>query len=550
MRGVGAHMRKGDTFGEASLTPPELLPVEAQHRRLGARQLFPLWSAGALVPPVYAFMLERSGGREALLAVLFGAVLAVAVAMGLARGAKRYGLSSVPLARAALGCRGAHLWALVRILAALLFGALWLGELGRWMASLCVVASGVSALALPVGRGGPMLVALLLAALAAIAGGVLARRGIDAISRGAATAAAVVFVLGVALVVFAGISSHGFGPLVAQRTRFHLGALLEDTLAAASILLLWATAASDWLRWRKPRAREARGGSWVERVIPLGVVVAAPLCAGMGYLLASASLGLRGSFDAQAIPDAAGFGGLAAGGLGCLFALALWLAAGPLVVLWSPAVGLVSLWPRLSVRRAVAFLTVALVAASFGSHWLRALLDYEQVGLLLAGGVGVLLADELLRRRGQVLLEELYLYSSTYGPAGGVSLAAVVALLLGWLVHPFVWALLSPFLLGRADGVVSFVDSVHARGCGLLLACGGAAGVYLVVRPVEGGLARIFGALLPSRLRSSPAGRRRPQLLGDRSATEGLTSPHFVYQPKEASVTATEARPEDDEELS
>src|SRR5439155_8761053 len=55
---------------------------------------------------------------------------------------------------------------------------------------------------------------------------------------------------------------------------------------------------------------------------------------------------------------------------------------------------------------------------------------------LAAAPLALLVFDDVVVRRGRVVLEDLYLYSGEYGPLGGVSPAGVIALACGRGLHP------------------------------------------------------------------------------------------------------------------
>lgn len=504
---------KPERFGHARLATSEHVPVRLDERSLSSQSLTFLWIAALSGPAIYSGATRGLPLSQGVLAVTLGMLAAVLVALALHRGARRYGLSSLGLMRAAMGPRGAYLGIIIRVLSAALLGAAWLLELGRWTHNLLLAVVSEPVFKIKLVGGGPSIVVIVVVLVCLALGMATAWRGTVAAARVAAVSLLLMGIAGAGLLVFAGIRSRGFGTLLHGKPNTNLNDFLQVVVTTALFSLPGALSAGDWLRLAKV------GGTGRERLrqrlAPWGVLLFAGVIAWFGLLMASASHVLRQQFDAHPIADAAGFGGLGAGALGLAWALALWLLAGPLWVLLGPALALVGLArPGLNLSRSL----VVAALAVLGGVLLLAYMPMVAWKLLAAGSLlgllGVLLVDEWLWRRGGVLLEEVFLFGSHYGVFWGISLAGVLGVLAGGGV--FVTATLPgawPEGLPVLGGTVAVVGA----------ALGASVGVYLGLRVVEAGLAFALNGV------RGRAKNRTPAMLNDQTKTEGLTNPHFVY---------------------
>src|SRR5262249_38669188 len=150
-------------------------------------------------------------------------------------------------------------------------------ELGHWSANLLAVATGQAALAqaLPT-PGGPSYLGWLLAAVVLLLAHAVARAGAERIGGAALAGALVGPASGVALLIFAGIASKGFGLAVRRDVPFEpraFGLVLSGVTAASLPAVLGI---ADWQRLaRAPAGRFAAVG-------PLAAVLMAVVLAFVG----------------------------------------------------------------------------------------------------------------------------------------------------------------------------------------------------------------------------------------------------------------------------
>ncbi len=529
--------RGHDQFGEPLLALPELVPRAAGERQAPPQILPFLWWASLVSPAVYGFATAALPLPQAIVALLAAAALAVGLGSVAARAAFRRGVGSVPILRAAFGPRGAKLGLGLRVLAGAGLGALWLGELGRWTAVFvrAVTESSATAVKLP-GARGPALIACVVIVVGAAGAWVVARRGLGFIRRCTLWSAVAMVLLAVALLILGGIASKGFGGFVSRRGPWDLWPMLRAVLFGVACFLPAVLGAADWLQGARPDVELSVGRRWLRRTAGLMAAVALVPVAWLGLVLGSASMAVRGGLDAHVIPDATGFGGVAGGLLAFGFAAALWVASAPLVAAYGPGMALLGIVPKLKrASRGAAAAAVLMALGAVGLAYLPWPVSPADLGLLVAPLCGLLLVDEWLVRRGKLLLEELYLKKSLYGPLLGVGVAACLAALVSLVTDPRLWPLVGRVWPGRPFLLERVALTVHGKGLTLPLLLVLGAVIFGLLRPLELGLARIFklaaaesGA--PKKPKKPPSKYKR---LED-ATTDGLTNPHFVYEPKPA----------------
>ncbi|HEY7874682.1 MAG TPA: cytosine permease [Actinomycetota bacterium] len=401
-----------------ALPDPGIKPVPPEHRVLSGFDLAVLWGdlgVGLLVLVTGAYLVPALGFAQALVAIVLGSIVGVALlALGASAGAD-YGVPTMVLFRPVLGVRGS--WVPSALNALQLVGwtavELWaisfvadevaqttLGFSARWL-WLGVAAVFVTALALwgPVGvarvwlkRFGAWVTASICVAVSVL---VLTSDGIGAALGAAGTGGYPTFGPALDLVIAMPVS---WLPLVADYTRFARG----------------------------PR------GAWMGT--------------SAGYLLANVwlySLGAMLVLGAGATPSpdgiAAGVLALAGGSIaGALFLVGLLAGEtdGAFADVYSGAVSLQNVWPRLSQRSLV---VAVAVAGTVLAAWLT--MDRYIAFLLLIGSVFVplfgLLAARNLSSRRSIEVPELY-GKGAYWYDGGVRLAAFAPWIAGVLVFHWV----------------------------------------------------------------------------------------------------------------
>lgn len=483
-----------DRFGDPQLVNHDLLPVAPHERGLETRQLVLFWAAIALSPGIYgfAFLQRRLPVAAALAALVVALVASGLVGWILSRTAARYGIPFAAQSRLAFGARGAPVVLALRWLVGVAFAAAWVLETAVWLRRLLIFAlkwRGISTGLLVRGldwhlpvKGGVAVASWLFALLFLLIGWWVARRGIRSVGRFAIVGLVVSAVTGLGLLVYAGIRSKGFGPWIGRTPQWDPAALITASCAAFGLLVPALVATADWTRFQK-RPRVVTN-VW-------GILLAAPAVAFVGAALASAADVVLGRIAGNPIADAASFGHVWAASAGALFSLGIWLAAAPLVGLYSPALALAGLHPSRINHRAALVITagaaalavpVIAIAEERGSSW-------GNLTIALAPVIAILIADELILRRRRLVLEDAYLVRGEYGPTKGFTASAGLALLVGWAFHPGVLPWWGGALAGSFPAIRPFLRA-ELTAPGAVIAGAVLAGIiYLLGTPLERRLA-------------------------------------------------------------
>ncbi|OGR10275.1 MAG: hypothetical protein A2341_07440 [Deltaproteobacteria bacterium RIFOXYB12_FULL_58_9] len=514
----------GTHFGDVKLVNIELMPILDQQRLLDWQRALWLWIPIAASPGVYSFACGKLPLAPSLLAVAMGLSAAAVLAIVISRSAARFGVGFVSLCRSPWGARGASIVATVRWCVGVIWMAAWASEIGTSTGWLVVRGCpGVESLR---GIVGSHIIPWLVAGSVVVSAWWVARGGLSRVGASARLGVTAVVVGLFALVVMGGMASKGFGPWLRRDASWGS----SDVAAAAAVALLFSlvglVACGDWERFRQQPGgrnkltvlRKAAGIA-----APLAMVVFGVLVAFSGALLASAAQTTGGDVSRGLVNHVATFGGNGLAVAAGLVAVALWISVAPLVGVYSSAMAVCGVRPRQFTYRRAALLTVVATLALVPLWRLieDAGVTIVDVATLLAPPLGVLVVDELLVRRGRVLLDDLFTFSRFYGPLFGFGVAGTFALVAGWLFHPRVveWA------GWRFDGDLH--DFVGNPLSGMAVA----ALVFMVL----GSLERV---LVWQWLHRAKKVRRRapePSILADVS-TAGVTDPRYVGKELDAFV--------------
>ncbi len=515
-----------DAFGDRRLVNIELMPTAAHQRILGWRQLAPLWAVVGLSPGIYELACGRLPVLPALVALAAALGLTALFGALLSRSAGRFGIGYAPLCRAAFGARGALVPILLRWLIGVVWLGLWASQIGQAVVALVsTLGSAPAFLRTPLGQD---LAGWGIAAALVVGAWLVARGGMSRVVRVAIVSVLTVALVGFGLVVFAGIESKGFGSWFGRAPGWTAPDLFGAIARAVGLTLPALLVCSDWGRFRRGRngRTPAHERSALDIVAPAAVIPVGVAVAFAGALLASASHALGAGAAGAPIADAARFGGWPGGLVAAVLVTGMWLGAAPLVGVYSTSLAACAVVPRrigyhvgLGITGVGALAVVPLARAS--SAW-----GVESTSMLwvLAAPFGVLFADEIVVRRGRLLLEELYLFSRHYGPVGDVTLSALLALVLGWLLHPEVTARLLAWLPASAAEIAAAVARVQPdvrAFAGSALVAGLA---YALFAPLE----RLAFGRRRAGAEARKGARERPLEVMEQAETAGLTDPHFV----------------------
>jgi NCS1 family nucleobase:cation symporter-1 len=519
---------RNDSFGDGRLVNIELMPIAAHQRILGWRQLAPLWAVVGMSPGVYGFACAGLPPVPALLAMAVGLSVTALFGVVLSWSAGRFGIGFTPLCRGAFGPRGAMLPVLLRWLVGVSWLGVWASQLGG---SILAVSATVGVtpdfMRTPLGQDAA---GWGIGAVLVIAAWFVARGGMSRVGWVALASVLAVVLVSFALVVYAGIMSKGFGSWFGRSLAWTAPDLFGAVARVVALTLPGLIACSDWERFR--RGRQAPQRSAFDALAPVFLVPVGVGIAFVGALLASASHAVRATAVGAPIADATAFGNLVGGLAAVALVVFMWLGAAPLVGMYSTGLAACGLSPRrvsyhvgllLTVVGSLAVIPVVRAAADLG-------IEMGAVLLALAAPFGIILVDELVVRRGRVLLEELFLFSKEYGPMGGVTGSALLALVVGWLLHPEALTWLLPRLPDAARPLFDYVSRVQPEVMALAGVALVAGAIYALFAPIERGILR-DRKRAPRKEKSKK--KKKPAPIED-ADTAGLTAPHFVAnKPKE-----------------
>ena len=423
---------------DPGLSNADLAPTSVGQRTWSTYHIASLWVGLAVCVPTYmlAAGLVQGGMSwwQALLTILLGNLIVLVPMVLIAHSGTRFGIPFPVLARASFGTSGAHIPALLRgIVACGWFGIqTWIG--GQAIDTMLSTAWP----AWDQVPGGPWI------AFGAfwLMNMIIVVRGSDAIKVLEAWAAPFLIVAGLSLLAWAASRAGGFGPILAQPSRFETtGELLRFFVPSLTAMVgFWATLAlniPDLMRYARDQKAQVRGQL-------LGLPLTMTLFSFIGVAVTSASLLIFGEaiWDPVALLSRLGNPLVLLISLFALLIATLTTNVAANVV--APANSFANLWPS-----RVTFAIGGLITGVLGiaiMPW-RLLSDYGTyifgwlVGYsgLLGPIAGIFIADYWLVRKANLSLADLYMADGIYGrwnPKALIALAAGVAIALVGLVVP------------------------------------------------------------------------------------------------------------------
>jgi NCS1 family nucleobase:cation symporter-1 len=420
------------------LSNADLAPTSVGQRTWTTYHIASLWIGLAVCIPTYmlAAGLVQGGMNwwQAILTVLLGNLIVLMPMVLIAHSGTRFGIPFPVLARASFGTVGAHIPALLRGFVA----CGWFG-IQTWIGGQAIhIMLRTAWPAWEQVPGAPWI------AFAAfwLMNMVIVVRGSNAIKVLEAWAAPFLIVAGLALLAWAAVRAGGFGPILAQPSKFQsTGEFLRFFVPSLTAMVgFWATLAlniPDLMRYARSQQAQVRGQL-------LGLPLTMTLFSFIGIAVTSASMLIFGEaiWDPVALLSRLGNPLVILISLFALLIATLTTNVAANVV--APANGFANLWPS-----RVSFAIGGLITGVLGiviMPW-RLLSDYGTfifgwlVGYsaLLGPIAGIFIADYWVVRKARLSLPDLYSADGIYGRWNGkalVALAAGIAVALIGLVVP------------------------------------------------------------------------------------------------------------------
>jgi nucleobase:cation symporter-1, NCS1 family len=420
---------------------PDIAPTPRSARKWGTTDIAALWISMSACIPTYmlasSLIVEGMNWWEAILTITLGNIIVLLPMVLNAHAGTRYGISFPVYCRASFGIRGANIPAVLRALVACgWFGIqTWIGgdaiyeiaavfdpSLRNWHGAFLSITF-------------PQFVCFML--FWAINMFVI-YKGIESIRILLNIKAPLLIVLGLALLCWAYVTAHGFGPILSQPSAFAPGQPKSGQFwpfffaALTSNIGFWATLSlniPDFSRFARSQKSQILG-----QVAGLPTTMA--LYSFIGVAVTSATMVIYGKALWNPIDVLTRFTNpivliIAMFSL-CMATLATNLAANVV----SPANDFSHLWPRRISFRTGGFITGIvgilmqpwkLIADPTGYifTWLVA------YSALLGAIGGILIVDYVLLRRGELDLPGLFKKQGPYWYKRGFNLAAIIAFLIG-----------------------------------------------------------------------------------------------------------------------
>lgn len=475
-----------DSQAKNDLCNADLVPTSAAQRTWRWYHFSALWIGMVMCIPAYtlAASLVKSGmsWRQAVGTVFLGNVIVLLPMLLIGHAGARYGIPYAVLARASFGTHGAKLPALLRALVA----CGWYG-IQTWFGGMMIYTLLGVLLGHPLsGDKLPLLGIDLGQLLCFLAFWVIQLyfvvHGIEAIRRLETWSAPIKIVICALLLCWAYRRADGFGPILAQPSRFAPGQPREGQFAAVfwpsltAMVGFWATLAlniPDFTRFAKSQ-RDQVLGQVIGLPVPMG------LLATLAVLVTSATLVI---FH-EALWDPVDLASRLTGAgvlIALLFLLVDTISVNLAANLVGPAYDFCALHPSRISYRAGGFITAALAVLMMPWKILESTQGYITIWLvgysaLLGPVAGILLADYLVLRRTRLDAEALYEEAGEYRYRKGWNPVAMLALAAG--VAPNMPGFAHAALPGSFPAPGQLFDTLYVYAWFVGLAIG--AGVYLL----------------------------------------------------------------------
>lgn len=476
----------------SALSNADLAPVPPERRTWTTWHIAALWIGMAVCIPTYQMagnlIGEGMNWWQALLTILLGNLI-VLVPMTLnAHPGTRYGIPFPVLLRASFGTRGANFVAVLRGLVACgWFGIqTWIGGAAIYATAALVFGFDPAArVPLPVLgiSPGEFLCFLLFWALNLF----FIVKGMDSIKWLEAWSAPFLLLVGAALVAWACSAADGFGPLLAQPSKFEDAAAFWPVFGAALTAQVgfWATLSlniPDFSRFAKNQRAQIVGQA-------IGLPPTMVLYSFVGIVATSASVVVFGEAIWDPVKLIAKFDHPALSVIALLALAVATLSTNIAANVVSPANDFSALAPR-----RISFKTGGIITACIGLcmfPW-KLMADPEGYiftwligyGALLGPIAGIMIADYFILRKRRLDLDGLYDPAGPYRFANGFNLAAFSALALA--VAPCIPGFLAVVKAIPATSLPPVLHTIYNQAWFVGFTLGFALHLLFAVRPAAG----------------------------------------------------------------
>jgi NCS1 family nucleobase:cation symporter-1 len=416
----------------------DLAPIPPAKRTWTTRNIAALWIGMSVCIPTYMLASSLiSGGMnwwEAILTVFLGNLIVLIPMVLNAHAGTKYGISFPVFARASFGTLGANIPAVLRAIVA----CGWFG-IQTWIGGWAIYKLGL--VAIPGLAKTPMLgfldinLAQFICFMLFWALNVwIFWRGMESIRIVEDWGAPLLLLIGVALLVWAYMKAHGFGPMLGQPSKFKTAGEFWKFFVPGltGMVGFWATLSlniPDFTRLARSQKDQILGQA-------LGLNTTMPFYAFIGVAVTSATVTIFGQTIWDPIELMSRFDSVALM-LVAMFALTLATLTTNLAAnVVSPAMSFSNLAPRHISRRMGGLITGIIgiimmpwkLVADPTGYIFTWLIGYSA---LLGPIGGILICDYFFVRRTQLSVAGLYQERGQYSYTNGFNVAAVIALVLG-----------------------------------------------------------------------------------------------------------------------
>ena len=415
---------------QSGLYNTDLAPTDAAHRTWGMYNYISLWFAMCM--EVSTYMLASgliAGGmnwKQAILTILLGNLIVLIPLLLNAHAGAKYGIPFPVFVRAPFGVRGANVPAILRAIVA----CGWFG-IQSWIGGQAIHAMLI--VAWPAVASEPWSVWVCFLGFWALNMAVV-WRGVESIRFFQAFSAPLMFVMSLALLIFALVKAGGFGPMLSEPSRFHS---TRDFLrfffpSLTAMVGYWATLAlniPDFTRYSKSQHSQVVGQA-------LGLPVAMTLYSFIGVAVTSASAVIFGQPIWNPIDLMARFHQPFIALIAMIGLLIATLNVNVAANVVSPSNDISNLYPRLISFRTGGLITGVLglammpwkLMASFHNYIFEWLVGYSA---LLGPVAAIMISDYFLIRGTDLDRESLYRRGGIYEYRNGINPRAMIALATG-----------------------------------------------------------------------------------------------------------------------